>query len=112
MAENRQAALDEIGRLLAERYNVAAIDGPLAAALAAGDLDEIERLVGVRPMYRWAEPVAQAIAEARGHPEAVVEEAPEPITEPVPEPSQNSPSAPAEAQEPAPAPKKAGRGKK
>jgi outer membrane biosynthesis protein TonB len=119
MADNEHIA--EVGRLLAQRYNVPAVDGDLADALAAGDVKALEVLIGEREMYRWAGPIAKALAAARGdvQPEPEAEpEAPQPepeeseavIEEPVPEPTQDSPSV--EAEEPAPEPKKAARGKK
>jgi len=122
MADNEHIA--EVGRLLAQRYNVPAVDGDLADALAAGDIKALDRLIAERDMYRWAGPIAKALAAARGEPETtttgdqnvVIVAEPEPeeaeavIEEPVPEPTHDSPSV--EAEEPAPEPKKAGRGKK
>lgn len=98
------ADLSEIGRLLALRYNVPEVDGDLADALAAGDVDEVERLCAEREMYRWTEPIAQAIAAARGNAEPEPEEAePEPEeaeAEPVQEPETVADSI--EEEEPAP----------
>lgn len=55
--------MEEIERLLCERYSVAELDGPLKGAIDAGDVESLRSLIAERELYRWREPIEAALAE-------------------------------------------------
>ncbi len=56
------ANLQEVEKLLCERYNVAELEGPLKEAIDAGDLVSLQALIADRQLYQWHEPVMAALA--------------------------------------------------
>lgn len=89
--------LDEVERLLCERYNVEAIDGPLKVALddarSGGAVDPLRLLLAERELYRWREPIEAALADIA-----------DPLGPPVDEASEEiAPAASSEAQPDPPA---------
>lgn len=64
------ANLQQVEKLLCERYNVRSLEGPLKDAIDAGDVDELTSLIADRNMYRWHGAIQSALRET-------VDEAPE-----------------------------------
>ena len=60
--------LTEVARLLCERYNVEALDGPLKAAIDAEDVHALRALLADRELYRWREPIEAALTELAASP--------------------------------------------
>lgn len=58
MASERLA---EVERLLCERYNVRALDGPLAEAIAADDVATLKAHLADRNLYRWHDAIHAAL---------------------------------------------------
>lgn len=58
MASERLA---EVERLLCERYNVRALDGPLAEAIAADDVATLKAHLADRNLYRWHDAILAAL---------------------------------------------------
>lgn len=58
------AAIDDLRLLCMERYNITAPDlsSSLFAAIEAGDAAAIRRELDAREMYRWREPIEDALA--------------------------------------------------
>ena len=89
------ADLVSVERMLCERYNVREIDGPLKVALDAADVATLKELLMDRALYRWQEPIEQALAIG-GEPEVPTEaepevEAEEPVEQPAPIPARGRP---------------------
>jgi len=80
------SAINDVERLICQRFNVSEIDGELAEGLRlarsrARNLDPLEAAIARREMYRWQDAIAAALSEAR---EALSEaEAEEPVEESV-----------------------------
>lgn len=55
------ANLQEVEKLLCERYNVRLLDGPLKEAIDAGDVETLKGLIADRDMYRWHRPIMAAL---------------------------------------------------
>src|SRR5688500_10990568 len=55
------ADLQQVEKLLCERYNVRALDGPLKDAIDAGDVATLRALIAERGMYRWHAEIMAAL---------------------------------------------------